>query len=483
MKLSLAVRALYRWKYGQEGAINFVRDNFKVEPDAWQKKVLRLYMVNRRLAMKACKGPGKTCVLAWIAWHFLTCYEHSKIAAISITRDNLSDGLWAEMAKWQNKSPFLQSQFEWTKTSIFHKRFEATWFMSARSWSKSSSAEQQGMALAGLHDRYIMFILDESGGIPDAVMATAEAVLANDLGDGESRAVLIQAGNPTQLSGPLYRACTSERHLWAVVEITSDPANPERTPRVSAQWAQEQIDKYGKDNPWVLVNVFGKFPPSSLNTLIGADEVVEAMNREITEDQSRICRKLGIDVARFGDDSTVLFPRQGLIAYMPEQMRNARGNDVAARAMIYKMKWDQDGTYIDDTGGYGGSVIDSLIQSNYTPTAVNASGKAPDPRYKNNRSYQWFKMIEWIKKGGALPNVPELVAELSRPTYTFINGKFQLQPKEQIKTELGRSPDYADALAETFYDEDFPRYTQLEKEMGVGQSRNRVRTDFDPLKM
>jgi phage terminase large subunit len=482
MKLSLAVRALYKWKYGTEGAIWFVRDNFHVEPDEWQKKVLRLYMVNKRLAMKACKGPGKTCVLAWIAWHFLTCYEHSKIAAISITRDNLSDGLWAEMAKWQHKSPFLQSQFEWTKTSIFHKKYESTWFMSARSWSKSASAEQQGMALAGLHDRYIMFILDESGGIPDAVMATAEAVLANDLGDGESRAVLIQAGNPTHLSGPLYRACTTERHLWAVVEITSDPNDPNRTPRVSRQWAQEQIDKYGRENPWVLVNVYGRFPPSSLNTLIGIDEVTEAMNREVTEDQSRICRKLGVDVARFGDDRTVLFPRQGKIAFMPEEMRNARTNDIAARVMKYKMGWDQDGTYIDDTGGYGGGVVDSLIQSGYTPHAISASSRAPDSRYKNMRAYQWFKMVAWIKAGGALPNVPDLVGELTIPTYTFVNGLFQLMPKDKIKEELGRSPDYADALAETFADEDYPRYTQLEKEMGIGQTK-KVKTDFNPLKM
>ena len=89
-------------------------------------------------------------------------------------------------------------------------------------------------------------------------MAAAEAGLATDLTGKKCK--ILMAGNPTHLEGPLYRASTSERDLWYLREITADPDDPMRTPRVSIQWAREKIAKYGKDNPWVLVNVFGKFP-------------------------------------------------------------------------------------------------------------------------------------------------------------------------------------------------------------------------------
>jgi putative ABC transport system substrate-binding protein len=62
-----------------------------------------------------------------------------------------------------------------------------------------------------------------------------------------------------------------------LVEITADPDDPRRSARVSAEWAREQIEKYGRDNPWVLVNVFGSFPPHSLDTLIGPDECAEQL--------------------------------------------------------------------------------------------------------------------------------------------------------------------------------------------------------------
>ncbi|MBA3638644.1 MAG: hypothetical protein M3541_00295 [Acidobacteriota bacterium] len=98
-----------------------------------------------------------------------------------------------------------------------------------------------------------------------------------------------------------------------------------------------------------------------------------------------------------------------------------------------------------------------------------------DKRYKNRRAEIWFEMAEWIKRGGALPNLPELVAELVTPTYTFNGGKFQLEEKDQIKRRLGRSPDLADALACTFAMPDMPNDIA-----GQRGSVGKVKTDFDP---
>lgn len=429
----------------------FVREVFGVTPDAWQDDVLRQFPHSPRMAMKACKGPGKTTVLAWLCWNFLLTRPHPKVAATSITSDNLSDGLWTEMAKWLNVSELLKATFTWTKTRIFAKENPETWWMSARTWPRGADANSQADTLAGLHADYLLFVIDEAGGVPDAVMAAAEAGLANANGGGGHEAHIVIAGNPTHLAGPLYRACTTEASLWFVIEITSDPDDPKRTPRVSVEWARQQIQKYGRDNPWVLVNVFGKFPPSSLNSLIGPDEVRAAMGRYFKEDVYEFsARILGVDVAREGDDKSVIFPRQGVVAFEPIVLRNANTLQGAATVSRKWSDWRADGCFIDNTGGFGGGWLDQLSELGKDATGVHFAGKPTDGRYLNKRAEMWFEMTQWIKDGGALPNIPELVEELTAPTYMFKGDKLQLEDKDQIKLRIGRSPDYADGLALTF---------------------------------
>jgi len=470
--MKAAKKKLERWK---REPIAFVTEELKAEPDPWQLDVLRAFPTHQRLAMKACKGPGKTSVLAWCAWNFLATRPKPKIAATSISAANLGDNLWPEMSKWRSNSQFLNDQFEWTKTRIYCRDYPEEWFMSARTWPQSADKTKQADTLAGLHADYLMFILDESGGIPDAVAATAEAGLATGI---ETK--LIQAGNPTHLEGPLYRAVTSEAHLWYVVSITGDPDDPKRSTRVSIQWARDQIATYGKDNPWVLVNVFGKFPPSSLNALLGPNDLEASIGRHVSEDKYEFIQKrIGIDVARFGDDRTVLFPRQGLAAFNPAIMRNARTNEIAARVAKAKQKWSCEMEFIDDTGGWGAGVIDSLLLAGIAATPINASGKADDPRYINKRAECWFRMADWVKRGGSLPKNDELRGELTTPTYMFSsNGKFQIESKDQIKERLGRSPDLADALSLTFAIVDLPsQNTPMQR----WATPHKLRHDYDPL--
>lgn len=441
--MSVVVEAMRTWR---EHPVRMVKDLFDITPDPWQVDVLEAFPRHQRIAMKASKGVGKTALEAWLAWNFLLTRPHPKVAATSISADNLADNLWTEMAHWQNKSPLLQHAFEWTKTRITARDHPETWWMAARSWSKTADRNQQSMTLAGLHADYIMFILDESGGIPDAVMVSAEAALSSCV-EGH----IVQAGNPTHLEGPLYRASTSDRHMWFVVEISGDPDDPKRSPRVSVEWAKAQIAAYGRGNPWVLVNVFGRFPPSSLNTLLGPDEVTDATRREYREhDYSHAARVLGVDVARFGDDSSVIFPRQGLVAFQPIQLRNVDGTQGAGAIARRWRDWDADACFCDDTGGYGASWIDNLIRLGHAPIGVGFASKPNDARYANKRAEMAFLCVEWVKRGGRLPDIPELRAALTQTTYTFQGDKMLIEPKDQIKQRLGYSPDHMDALMLTF---------------------------------
>lgn len=466
-----ASKKIKEWR---EDPVIFVRDNFKVEPDEWQVDVLRAFPKNQRLAMKSSKGVGKSTILAWLAWNFLATRAHPKMVATSISGENLADGLWSELAKWRSISSFLQSTFTWTKTRVFATEAPETWFLSARTWAKNADQSQQANSLAGIHADYTMFILDEVGGVPDGVIAAAEAGLSTG-----KECKIIMAGNPTHLSGPLYRAATSERHLWHLTEITSDPDNPKRSPRVSVQWAREQIEKFGADNPWVLVNVYGKFPPASLNSLLGPDEVSAAMARHLTQDKYEFSQKrIGVDCARFGSDASIIFPRQGLAAFKFIELRGARSHEIAARVLQEKSRFGSEMEFIDGTGGFGSGVVDSLIQAGQSPQEIHFSGKAIDSRYLNKRAEMWFLMAEWIKRGGALPNDPQLAKELTCATYTFQNGKFRIEEKEQMTARLGFSTDRADALCLTFALPEMPASFSIP---GMQSKPSFTKHEYDPF--
>lgn len=358
-------------------------------------------------------------------------------------------------------SPFLKEAFTWTQSRIFANDHPNTWFLSARSFPKTADKETIGKTLSGLHGKYLLYLIDESGDIPPEIAKAAEQGLGETLQREGGVAKIMTAGNPISREGLLYHANTSS--AWHVIRITSDPNDPKRTPRVSKEWAQEQIDQYGIDDPWVMSYILGRFPDTAINTLLSINEVEDAMNRHYTiKDFGYSQKRLGVDVARGGMDSTVIFPRQGLAAFKYSTMRNANGPEVAARVVQAKAKWGSELEFVDDTGGFGGSVIDSLQLAGHNPMGIHFGSKATDPRYFNKRSEMWLKMAEWVKGGGALPRCNDLKKELTSVLYFIKNGKLALEEKDQIKKRLGFSPDKADALALTFAMDDMPMTDEFE---------------------
>lgn len=471
---------LLKWR---RDPVSFVREVFGASPDRWQALALEAFASGdpdrQRISMQACAGPGKSTILAWCGWNFLLCYadqdNHPKAAAVSITGENLKDNLWSEMSKWQGKSELLMHQFEWTHTRIYHKQFPSTWFMSARSFAKSANADEVGRTLSGLHSKYILYMIDESGDIPPSIIKSAEQGLST----GPVFGKIMQAGNPTSHVGMLYAAATTLRDQWHVIRITGDPDDPNRSPRIDIDWARAQIKQYGRDNPWVRAYILGEFPDAAINTLLSVEDVEKAMNRQIPEHAySWAQKRLGIDVARFGMDSNVIFPRQGLRAFKYVQSQGQRSNEIAARVMSAKYKWKSEAEFVDGTGGYGSGVVDSLRQAGVVAHEIHFSSKPIDDAYFNKRSEMWFEMAKWIKEyGGVLPHDPTLIKELTAPTYFFVNGKFQLESKDQIKARLGFSPDRADALCLTFAHPDVATTV----EQTLYRPKNLIKSDYDPL--
>lgn len=448
-------------KHWRENPVAFVVDNFGVEPDEWQVDALMAFAdpARQRLSLQACAGPGKSAVLAWCGLNFISCYaatgEHPNAAAVSITGDNLRDNLWKEFAKWIERSPFLSSAFKHNADRIVSIDHPKTWFISARSFPKTANDEEMGRTLSGLHSRYILYLIDESGDIKPSIQKSAE--------QGLSRCAwgkILQAGNPTSHDGMLYAAATAQRHLWHVTRITGDPDDPKRSPRINIDWAREQIRLYGRDDPWVMAYILGQFPPSSINALLSLEEAEAAADRHLREDQYSFAQKrMGIDAARFGDDPWVIFPRQGLAAFTPVIMRGPRSHDVAARVAKGKADWGSEVEFFDGTGGYASGAVDCMMQGGHTPIEVQFSGKPDDPRYFNKRSEIGFRLANWVRRGGAVPRIPNLITAMTGLTYTFVNGKFRLEEKERFKERFGFSPNEFDALALTFSWAEMPAAT------------------------
>lgn len=398
-----------------------------------------------------------TSFLASIIWHFFITGIDPKIAVLSITKDHLKSNLWAELSRARDRSKLLTISTNGGTEKITMKKKEEYCFIDARSFPKSADENQQASALAGLHSDFVMFAIDEGGMIPDAVFSTADAALST--GDSShKRARLIVTANAEQPSGIIYRATKGTlEQKWATYRITGDPEDPKRSPLVAKEWAQEQINLYGRDHPWVQVNVLGQYPTTSSQLLLTEEEIDLAMKRDIPEKSvSNAQHRLGVDVARGGTDSTVLSRRRGLLAYPMDLLPSSlNGPEVAGKIQFMAQESRIERTFVDDTGGYGSSVVDSLGMATLMmdTVAVKFNASAQDKlRYFNKRTEMWVRMRDWVRKGGKLPNDPHLKTDLMAPKIYILGSVMRLEEKEQIKARIGRSPDRADALALTFAD-------------------------------
>ena len=159
---------------------------------------------------------------------------------------------------------------------------------------------------------------------------------------------------------------------------------------------------------------------------------------------------IGVDVARYGDDRTVIAVRQGPKLYEPVVMRQASTFDIANRVSLVYHQYHADAVFIDYSGGLGGGVQDQLANMGIYAVAVHFNGKPPDDHYRNMRAYMWFTMAKWIRTTACLPHIPGLKAEITSPTYhTDDSGKLQLESKDDLKARGMSSPDQADAICLT----------------------------------
>lgn len=191
---------------------------------------------------------------------------------------------------------------------------------------------------------------------------------------------------------------------------------------------------------------------------------------------------LGVDIARFGDDRSVVFRRQGRQAFKPTIYRGIDNMDLATRVANLIEQYNPDAVFCDSGGG--GGVIDRLRQLKYDVIEIPFGSKAIHPdKYINRRTEMWWLMKEWVEEGGAIPDDVALKQELATPIYWYDNvGRRVLESKDQIKKRLqgGGSPDLADALALTFA---LPVAKKVPEDIYIKRRKEATqKADYDPYK-
>ena len=455
-------------------------------PQFWQAQVLneiRESLLSPRQkgqhAIASGKGIGKSALVAWLVLWGLTTMPDTKVVVTAGTEPQLRTKTWPEVAKWFNLFLF-RDWFHITATSMYAKDItrEKTWRADAIPWNANNPE-----AFAGLHNqgRRILVVFDEASQIHDAIWNTTDGIMS----DEDTQVIWAAFGNPTRGSGRFREAFGSLKHRWRQRQIDS------RTVSVSDKEQLNQwVEDYGEDSDYVRVNVRGMFPRVGDMQFISNEVAASARKREVMVPLVEPLI-MGVDVARFGDDETVICFRKGRDARSVPWIR-LRGQDtmqVAAKAAESFKMYKVDAVFVDG-GGVGGGVVDRLRQLGVPVREVQFGGK-PDrmaldvdaARYANKRAEMWGLMKEWLP-GGGIPDWQDLEQQLAGVLYGYRKDlEIQLEKKEDMKKRGESSPDLADALALTF------AYTVLPKSdgrMGGGPYADASKpamasTDYDPF--
>jgi len=377
-------------------------------------------------------GIGKTALVAWIIHWFISTRPNPQIIVTANTQTQLSTKTWRELAKWHSMS-IHKDWFEWTATRFYMKGKPETWFASAIPWSMQNSE-----AFAGAHERYVLFIFDEASAIHDKIWEVSEGAMTTP------GAMWMAFGNPTRNTGRFRECWTTFAKRWIKFNIDSRTAK-----MANKKQLQEWLDDYGEDSDFARVRVKGEFPRAGSMQFISSEAVDLATNREVVVPYGTP-KIMGVDVARFGDDKSVISRRHGRKC---EEMIKYQGLDTmtyAAKVAGHINEFKPDLVAVDGIG-IGAGVVDRLRQLGFSIVEIHAGSKAMDETvYYNLRIEMWAKMRDWLATG-SIPKDSELRQQLIGPEFGFDNKmRMQLEKKEDMKKRGLDSPDCGDALALTF---------------------------------
>lgn len=445
--------------YYYDDPVAFFEDILGMTPDDWQKDVLNDLVEHPKVSVRSGQGVGKTALEAGAIIWFLVCRPYSRVIATAPTMQQLYDVLWAEIAKWLNTS-LVKDLLKWTKTKVYMIGDDERWFATAKTATKPENMQ-------GFHEDHMLIVVDEASGVSDPIM---EAILGTLTGEDNK---LLMCGNPNRLEGVFYDSHNSDRDKYKVHKVSSMDSK-----RTSKDNIDMLLKKYGQDSDVARVRIFGDFPKGALDSLISMETVELACSSKINEEEISTSNLLhiGCDVARYGDDKTVVTPRIAskifpFEKYSKKSTMETAGNviKICKEYMKKYPKIKRCVIKIDDTG-VGGGVTDRLREVvseeklPYSIIPVNNGSSATDDYYANLGAQVWGALRDALEENFSavmqghapiieLPYDDEMIKQLSnRKKKITSKGKIQLESKDEMKSRNVGSPDIADSITLAFYE-------------------------------
>jgi len=466
----------------------FVKEALDVTPTKQQEEALKEWGTLIRVKLKRAEGAvisgfeqpyvskigisihsghttGKDAFAAWCILHFLICTLYPKIICTAPTDSQLRAILWSEINKWLRRSKikdFITAQAE---KIYFTEAGGKEWFAIPRTVSTNSSEDEQAETIAGFNAPFKLIVVDEASGVADAVFRPLEGGLGGKLN------LVLMIGNVTKNHGFFYNShygtarssndTNSFEVTNAVAQVYTHPGewickrwNAEESENVNRDHVARMERKYGRDSNAFRIRVLGLPPNATPDALVPWDWLLAAVDREIDaapDDPLAI----GVDVARFGDDLSVIVAGHGPVIEEVHEYTKLDGVDIAAwtEYHVHELHKENEtyGVGIDIIG-VGSSVYDQLnrftaIERLY---AVNVAETASDEsRFSSLRDEILWNVREEFEHGLVkIPHHTELMHEANAVKYEVLpNGKIKVESKKQMKARGMASPNYLDAYA------------------------------------
>jgi phage terminase large subunit len=428
----------------QNNPVLFVDEVLGATPDKWQIKFLQaIAKGNRKISVRSGHGVGKSTASAWaMLWYFMT-RTPVKVVVTAPTSAQLFDAMFAELKRWVMQMPQpLQDLLTVKQDRIVFNAAPDEMFISAR-----TSRAEQPEALQGIHSENVMLVADEASGVPEQVFEAAAGSMSGH------NAVTLLLGNPTRSSGFFYDTHNRLGNEWVTFRVSC-----EDSPRVSGDYISEMMSRYGEESNAFRIRVLGDFPRSDDDTIIPMELIEGAKQRDVQTSQSAPML-WGLDVARFGSDSSSLTKRKGNVVIEPPRVwRNLDLMQLTGAVVAeYEAQKPEDkpDQILVDSIGLGAGVVDRLRELGLPAEGVNVSESpsfSPNQTYANLKAELWYKAKAWFERRDCrIPDDSRLISELATVRYTFTSsGKTKVESKEDIKKRGLKSPDCADSLILTF---------------------------------
>lgn len=430
--------------------------------DEWQAEVLfDVAAGERQISIRSAHGTGKSMDLGLGAIWFMTTRFRCKVVMTAPTAGQLFDALLAETKSILKRCPeIIQKAFEIKSDRLELKAATQDVFLSARTSSKENPE-----ALQGVHSDWVLLIVDEASGVPDAVFNAAGGSMSG------VNVTMVMAGNPTRLLGRFARS-----HLQKGFreEFKRYHIGEHNSTRISPDYLKSVEAEFGRDSNEYRVRCQGEFPKTDRNSFISADLVMSAMEREIaTPKHAKIM--WAFDPARFGNDACAFGERRGPVIPWIE---SKKGLDTMAAAGWVKNKWDSTPAdqrpfvIVIDVIGIGSGVYDRLREQNLPVRPVNVS-ETPilhSEKCMRLRDELWYRYKEWLATLAVkIPNQDDLLSDSISPRYSYSSdGRLKVESKEDMRKRGESSPDKADVCCMLMLEDDVAIFSTGISGSGLG---------------